>query len=716
MKTASPPSVDSSATDLEVHSGRTGELGASFDGGGTNFAVYSQVAERVELCLFDAAGRETRVDMPEVTGYVWHAYLPGIGPGQRYGYRVHGPWQPAAGLWCNPAKLLVDPRALAIEGGVRWDPAVRAFDPSDPDQPSTADSAPFVPRSVVVDRSFDWRGGRPPDHPEHHTIIYETHVRGFTMRHPEIPPPLRGTYAGLAHPAAIEHLRRLGVTAVELLPVHHFVHDDFLVARGLRNYWGYSSLGFFAPHDEYAAGGRGGPQVDEFKAMVRALHAADIEVILDVVYNHTAEGGQGGPSLSFRGLDNPTYYRLVPGDPRRYLDFTGTGNTMDAREPHVLQLIMDSLRYWITDMHVDGFRFDLAAALTREVSEVDHRSSFLAIIHQDPVIRSVKLIAEPWDVGEGGYQVGNFPPHWSEWNDRYRDTMRDLWRGEAGARADFGCRFTGSADLYARTGRRPYASVNFVTAHDGFTLTDLVTYEQKRNAANGEGNRDGAATNRSWNCGVEGPTDDPAVRELRARQRRNLLATLFLSQGVPMLLGGDEIGRTQLGNNNAYCQDNEVSWIDWEAADRDLLEFTRRLVHLRREAHAFHRRRWFASAPQAGCGGRDIVWYRADGREMEAADWHAPDADALGVYLSTEGLVDVRGQPVVGDPFFVAINPGPQASAVRLPPGTGVTAWHTLIDTYAEPSFLDDGPSHLAGSSIPVAAHAMVVLRREGPP
>ncbi len=527
--------------------GRPYPLGATYDGAGTNFSLFSSVAEGVELCLLSGDGAEQveqRVELTEVDGYCWHTYLPDVRPGQRYGYRVHGPWNPAAGLWCNPAKLLLDPYAKTVDGEVDWDPACFAYDRADPDQPNTADSAPHVPRAVVSDPFFDWGNDRPPDHPMHETIIYEAHVRGLTMRHPDVPAELRGTYTALAHPAIVDHLTRLGITALELMPVHQFVHDAQLVARGLRNYWGYNSIAFLAPHNGYAARAAPGQpvpiphsHVQEFKTMVKALHTAGIEVILDVVYNHTAEGNHLGPVLSMRGIDNQAYYRLVDGDPRHYLDFTGTGNSLNMRNPHVLQLIMDSLRYWVTEMHVDGFRFDLASTLARELYAVDRLSAFFDLVQQDPIVSQVKLIAEPWDVGEGGYQVGNFPPQWSEWNGRYRDTIRDFWRGVPATLAEFGYRFTGSSDLYQADSRRPTASINFVTAHDGFTLADLVSYNEKHNEANGEDNRDGESFNRSWNCGVEGPTDDPAMVALRARQRRNLVTTLLLSQGVPMLLG-----------------------------------------------------------------------------------------------------------------------------------------------------------------------------------
>src|SRR3989440_592353 len=571
-----------SVSGLNVWPGQPLPLGAYFDGAGTNFSIFSEVAERVELCLFDDEGVETRIQLPERTGSWWHGYLPNVRPGQRYGYRVYGPFRPAEGHRCNPAKLLLDPYAKAIEGQVRWDSAVYGHEPADPEKANDTDSAAFVPRSVVVNPYFDWGNDRPPGTPWHDTVVYEVHVRGFTIGHPGLDPEVRGTYAGLGSPEAIEHLQRLGVTAVELLPVHQFVHDNVLVAKGLRNYWGYNSIGYLAPHNEYSAGGQDGEQVQEFKFMVKTLHEAGIEVILDVVYNHTAEGNQLGPMLSFRGIDNAAYYRLVPEAKRYYMDYTGTGNSLNMRHPSVLQLIMDSLRYWVVEMHVDGFRFDLAATLARELHDVDRLSAFFDLIQQDPVISGVKLIAEPWDVGEGGYQVGNFPTLWSEWNGKYRDSMRDFWRGQNQSLGEFGYRITGSSDLYEGSGPPPYARINLVHAHDGFTLADLVSYNQKHNEANGEDNRDGTDDNRSWNSGAEGPTDEPDVLALRATQQRNFLATLFLSQGIPMLLGGDEMGRTQGGNNNTYCQDNELSWYDWTLLEGNagLVEFTRRLTEL----------------------------------------------------------------------------------------------------------------------------------------
>ncbi|HEY6615165.1 MAG TPA: glycogen debranching protein GlgX, partial [Vicinamibacterales bacterium] len=578
---------------MRIWPGRHAPLGATFDGMGTNFSVFTEPAERVELCLFDMNGGEVRVDLPERTALCWHGYLPDVKPGQRYGFRVHGPWAPDQGQWCNPAKLLMDPYAKAIDGPWNWNEAVFPYHFANPESSrNDLDSAPFVPKSVVINPFFDWGQDRRPGTPWHRTVVYETHVKGFTQRHPRIPEELRGRYAGMAHPESIKYLQRLGVTAVELLPVHQFVQDSTLRDRGLTNYWGYNSIGYLAPHNEYASGQRG-EQVQEFKHLVKTMHEAGIEVILDVVYNHTAEGNHLGPVLSLKGLDNSAYYRVVADKRRYYVDYTGTGNSMNMRHPNVLQLIMDSLRYWVTEMHVDGFRFDLAATLARELHEVDRLSSFFDLIQQDPIVSQVKLIAEPWDIGEGGYQVGNFPPLWSEWNGKYRDTVRDFWRGTDRTLAEFAYRLTGSSDLYKGTARSPYASINFITAHDGFTLADLVSYNDKHNEANGEENRDGESHNRSWNCGAEGETTAPEVLGLRARSQRNLLATLILSQGVPMVLGGDEIGRTQRGNNNGYCQDNEVSWYDWEHADERLLQFARRLIRLRHRHPVFCRRRWF---------------------------------------------------------------------------------------------------------------------------
>jgi isoamylase len=690
-------------------------LGAHPDGHGTGFSVFSRVAERVELCLFDEAGHETRFELPERTGSTWHGYLPGVGPGQRYGYRVHGPWDPARGVRCNPHKLLLDPYARAIEGRVRWGDSIHGHVLGHPFVRQESDSAPDVPRSIVVATDFDWGDDTRPRVPDNEMVIYETHVKGYSRCHPGVPAELRGTYAGLGHPAALEHLRSLGVTSVELLPVHHFIHDGFLLERGLRNYWGYSSIGYFAPHGEYAAGGAGGQQVDEFKAMVKALHAAGLEVILDVVYNHTGEGNHRGPMLSMRGLDNSAYYRLQPDNPRHYVDFTGTGNTLDMREPFVLQLILDSLRYWISEMHVDGFRFDLASALVREDHHVDRGAAFFDIIQQDPVVRSAKLIAEPWDVGEGGYQVGSFPYPWAEWNGAYRDSVRDLWRGQPDMLHDFGRSFSGSADLIADEGRPPAASINLVTAHDGFTLADLVSYERKHNLANGEGNRDGESHNRSWNCGIEGPTDDPAIRALRTRQRYNLLATLFLSQGVPMLLGGDELGRTQLGNNNGYCHDSELSWYDWEGADTDMLDFTRRLIALRRAHPVFMRRRWYEVGAREDASGRprDIEWCTPAGTRMHDREWHTEGAAAIAVYLSGQHLVDRDGHPVADDSFYLALNATPDDVHFRLPDGWLGGAWAYVLDTAAARPFeARRRRARGAAQRVSLVRHSLVLFRR----
>ncbi len=627
-------------------------------------------------------GNETRVPLEEVDAFCWHAYLPGILPGQRYGYRVHGPWAPAEGRRCNPNKLLLDPYAKAIEGAVDWAEACFTYRFSDPEARNDDDSAPHMPKGVVHNPYFDWGNDRPPDVPLHETIIYETHLKGFTETHPDVPEALRGTYGGMAHPAAIEYLQSLGITTLELLPVHQFVQDSGLDDRGLRNYWGYNSIGFFAPHNDYSSSGDSGQQVQEFKQLVRSLHEANIEVILDVVYNHTAEGNHLGPTLSFKGIDNSAYYRLVPDNPAFYFDTTGTGNSLNVRHPHTLQLIMDSLRYWVNDMHVDGFRFDLAATLARQFHEVDRLSAFFELIQQDPIVSQVKLIAEPWDVGEGGYQVGNFPPLWSEWNGRYRDTVRDYWRGEPATTGEMAMRLTGSSDLYRANTRRPVASINFVTAHDGFTLADLVSYNEKHNEANGEDNNDGESHNRSWNCGAEGPSDDPEVLRCRRRQQRNLLATLMLSQGVPMLLGGDEIGRTQQGNNNAYCQDNEISWFDWSSVDTDLLEFTRSLIAFRREHPVFHRRRWFHGRPIRGSV--DIAWFRPDGQEMSDEDWEAGFAKAIGLYLNGEAIFekDQRGRHITNDSFVVLLNTGDALEWTL--PERWASSWEEVLRTAPE--------------------------------
>ncbi len=689
----------------EVWPGRPYPVGATYDGAGTNFALFSEAAEMVELCLFDDHGTETRVRLEEVDAYVWHAYLPGVGPGRRYGYRVHGPWEPAAGWRCNPNKLLLDPYAKAIDGVVDWDQSCFPYEFGDEDSRNDADSAQHVPKAVVHNPYFDWANDRPPAIPLHETVIYEIHVKGFTARHPDIPEALRGTYAGLAHPAAVDYLTELGVTAVELLPVHQFVHDAHLVERGLRNYWGYNSIGFFAPHNEYASGPAGEP-VQEFKAMVRALHEAGIEVILDVVYNHTAEGNHLGPILSFKGIDNHAYYRLVPEDHRHYYDTTGTGNSLNVRHPRSLQLIMDSLRYWVSEMHVDGFRFDLAAALARQFHEVDRLSAFFDLVQQDPTLSDVKLIAEPWDIGEGGYQVGNFPPVWSEWNGRYRDTVRDFWRGEHATLPELASRLTGSSDLYEADTRHPAASINFVTAHDGFTLNDLVSYNDKHNEANGEDNRDGESHNRSWNCGTEGPSLDPAIRACRAHQQRNFLATLLLSQGVPMILGGDEIARTQAGNNNAYCQDNETSWYDWANTDEDLLAFTRKLIRFRREHPAFRRRRWFQGRPIRGTV--DIAWIRPDGAEMDDSDWDSGFARAVGLYLNGDAIAtkDPRGQPVTDDSFLVLLNAHDEQIDWQLP-ARWSRQWRVVISTEET---VDAAGDESTADAVTVPARSLLVL------
>ncbi len=698
---------------MQIWPGRQYPLGATYDGMGTNFSIFSEAATRVELCLFDDAGREIRVDLPETTALCWHGYLPDAKPGQRYAYRVHGPWAPEHGLWCNPNKLLMDPYAKAIEGLWTWHEAMYPYHFGKPESSrNDLDSAPYCPRCVVVNPYFDWAHDHRPNTPWHKTVVYETHVKGFTQRHPEIPEHLRGTYSGMAHPVAIKYLQRLGITAVELLPVHHFVHDATLEEKGLRNYWGYNSIGYLAPHNEYA-GGQCGEQVQEFKHLVKTLHQAGIEVILDVVYNHTAEGNHLGPMLSFKGIDNQAYYRVVGENPRYYMDYTGTGNTLNMRNPHVLQLITDSLRYWVNDMHVDGFRFDLAATLARELHDVDRLSAFFDVIQQDPVISQVKLIAEPWDVGEGGYQVGNFPPLWSEWNDQYRDTVRDYWRGADATLPEFAQRFTGSSDLYQSDGRRPTASINFITAHDGFTLADLVSYEQKHNDANLEDSQDGTDDNRSWNCGVEGPTDDPEVRALRARQQRNQLVTLLLSQGVPMLLGGDELGRSQGGNNNAYCQDNAISWYDWEDIDHQLLRFSQQLIALRRDHPVFRRKRFFEGRATRGERFVDIAWLTPDGELMSDEHWNSSFAKSLQIFLNGDGLAsqDARGQMVTDASFLLMFNAHNDALTFRLPEEGPEGPWVVVLDT-TEATMRGDARREelVPGQDREVASHAVVVL------
>ena len=689
--------------------GEPAPLGATFDGMGTNVAVYSDLAESIEFCTFDDDGNETRCVLPERTGDVWHGYLPDVQPATRYGLRVHGPYDPSNGARCNPAKLLLDPYAKAIAGAVEWNEAVFDHPFADPDARNDDDSARFMPKSVVVNPFFDWSNDRRLRIPWNETVIYEVHVKGATARHPDIEPELRGTYAGLAHPAFVEHLKRLNITAVELMPVHQFVNDAHLLEQGLSNYWGYNSIGYFAPHNGYALRGQLGQQVQEFQTLVKTLHEAGMEVILDVVYNHTAEGNHLGPTLSFKGLDNPEYYRLMD-DRRYYKDYTGTGNTLNMRQPYVLQLVMDSLRYWVTEMHVDGFRFDLASALARSLHEVDRLSAFFEIVQQDPVLCQVKLIAEPWDVGEGGYQVGNFPPQWAEWNGKYRDCIRDHWAGAPHGVGELAYRLTGSSDLYEAAGRRPHASINFITAHDGFTMRDLVSYNEKHNDANGEDNRDGESNNRGWNCGVEGPTDDPEINALRARQQRNLLTTLFVSQGVPMLLGGDEIGRTQQGNNNAYCQDNDLSWFDWENIDTELLEFTQDLIAFRKAHPSFRRRRFFQGRPIHGQDIADVEWYGADGSLMSDEDWDEGLAKALVMRLRGTAIdIDRRGEQVDDDSFLVVINAGTEPLAFVVPAQAVPARWEVVIDTETG-SIGPSGREAKAGGELELVPRSMMVL------
>ena len=707
---------------MEAWPGTAYPLGATFDGSGTNFAIFSESAERIELCLFAEDGTETRVELQDVDAFVWHAYLPQVQPGQRYGYRVHGPYDPANGQRHNPNKVLLDPYAKAMAGGFEWDQSLFGYDFGDPDSRNDDDSAAHVMHSVVVNPFFDWAGDRHPNTPYSETVIYEAHVKGLTELHPDIPEEQRGTYAGLAHPAIIEHLRKLGVTAIELMPVHQFVQDSTLLDKGLRNYWGYNTIGFFAPHNEYAATGELGQQVQEFKGMVRAMHDAGIEVILDVVYNHTAEGNHLGPTIAFRGIDNSAYYRLEEDDKRYYTDYTGTGNSLNVRSPHSLQLIMDSLRYWVTEMRVDGFRFDLAATLAREFYDVDRLSSFFELVQQDPVVSQVKLIAEPWDIGPGGYQVGNFPPQWTEWNGKYRDVVRDFWRGEPSTLGEFAARITGSADLYESDGRRPVASINFVTAHDGFTLRDLVSYNEKHNEANGEDNNDGESHNRSWNSGAEGETDDPQVLQLRARQQRNFIATLLLSQGVPMLLHGDELGRTQLGNNNTYAQDNELSWVHWDTADRPLIEFTAAVLQLRHDHPTFRRSRFFDGRPvepeegveSEGRPLPDIVWLRPNGSPMRSQDWDAPLGRSVGVFLNGNGIRqrDPRGEPITDVDFLLFYNAAPEPTTFTVPKRSPQT-WDIVIDTAGRSA---DSEPKRAGDSIELESRSMVVLRAHREP
>jgi len=695
--------------------------GANWDGAGVNFSLFSENATGVELCLYDDRDENletSRIAITEQTDRVWHVYLQGVKPGLRYGYRVHGPYDPNNGHRFNPAKLLVDPYAKSIDGFLRWNDALFGYTIGHPDEDLSRDdrdSAPFVPKSVVVDPYFDWRNDSQLHIPWHETIIYELHVKGFTMLHPEIPDDLRGTYAGLAHPAAIDYLKKLGITSVELMPIHHSVADRHLLERGLTNYWGYNSLGFFAPDARFSAAGSAGDQVAEFKNMVRTLHSAGLEVILDVVYNHTAEGNHLGPTVSFRGIDNTAYYRAVDGHPRYYMDYTGCGNTLNMRHPRALQLLMDSLRYWVTEMHVDGFRFDLAAALARELHEVDRLGAFFDIIHQDPTLSQVKLIAEPWDLGEGGYQVGNFPVLWSEWNGRYRDCVRDYWRGSDQGIAELASRLTGSSDLYESGGRKPYASINFLTAHDGFTLTDLVSYNERHNENNGEENRDGESNNRSWNCGVEGPAgDNREVNVLRARQKRNFLATLFLSLGVPMLLAGDEFGRTQLGNNNAYCQDNETSWLDWESVNLKQLEFTKEIIQFRKEHPVFCRRKWFQGKSIRGGDVNDLAWFRPDGEQMSDEDWGAGFAKSLGVFLNGDEIpsVDAAGRRVLDQSFYLIFNAHWEPVEFVLPPEIWGQSWTRVLDTRNGDAPAEDDWPRAAGTKINVESRSLVVMSR----
>ncbi len=694
-----------------VRPGSPHVLGATPQEGGTNFALVAEFADGVELCLFDASGAETRLPLPDFDAGVWHGFVPGVGPGQAYGYRINGPYDPGRGLRCNPAKLLVDPYARATTGQVRFGPEVLGYAEDDADAPSALDSSGFVPLSLVVDPTFVWSDRPPASRRYADTIFYEVHIKGFTMTHPEIPPELRGTYAGLGHEAAIAHLTELGVTAVELLPVHQSVPEPFLLDRGLTNYWGYNTIGFFAPHEAYSAAvraGRPGGQVAEFKAMVDSLHGAGLEVILDVVFNHTAESNEAGPTLCFRGIDNPAYYRLVEGDLRRYVDTTGCGNTLNAGDPVSLRLIMDSLRYWLTEMRVDGFSFDLAPALGRQEGGFAQVSAFFDLISQDPLVSRAKLVAEPWDVGQGdSYELGHFPPLWREWNGKYRDSMRDFWRSHPGLLGEFASRFTGSSDLFANPGRRPTASVNLITVHDGFTLADLVSYDTKHNEANGEDNRDGTDDNRSWNCGAEGPTDDPDIVALRSRQQRAMLATLLLSFGVPLLLGGDELGRTQQGNNNAYCQDNPITWFDWSQVDTGLLAFTRRLLALRKAHPVFRRRRFLA-----GMEASELGWHTPGGTAMTAADWADPDARAVALYLDGADAPDHAedGSPLVDDDFLVLVNGWWEPLEFTIPPTRDGQRWWGELDTF-DPTARPTPTPPAAGGSISVGPRSVVVLR-----
>ena len=697
-------------------------LGASYDGAGVNFALFSQVAQKVELCLFDEEDRETRVEMTEQNSYVWHNYLPGIQPGQRYGYRVYGPYDPAKGLRCNPNKLLLDPYAKAIEGNIDGDESLYSYwfkSPEDVTSMNTLDSAPHTMKSAVVNPYFDWGNDQHPNISYHDSVIYEAHVRGMTNLNLDVPPDIRGTYAGLAYPSVIEYLRKLGVTAIELMPIHQFVNDSFLQEKGLSNYWGYNTIGFFAPHNAYSSSGQRGEQVNEFKSMVKAYHRAGMEVILDVVYNHTAEGNNLGPTLSFKGIDNGAYYRLVDNDRRHYFDTTGTGNSLLMRSPHALQLITDSLRYWVTEMHVDGFRFDLAATLARQFQEVDKLSAFFDIVEQDPVISRVKLIAEPWDLGSGGYQVGGFPSSWSEWNGRYRDCVRDFWRSQPSTLPEFASRLMGSSDLYQMNGRRPVASVNFITAHDGFTMNDLVSYNEKHNDANGEGNRDGESNNRSWNCGVEGPTTIKDVNDLRQQQMRNMFATLLCSQGIPMICGGDEVARTQQGNNNAYCQDNAISWTNWDLDDsqKDLLEFVSKLIHLRLEHPVLHRRHFFTGREPGDPDDKipQVEWMDHTGSIMDMEDWSNTHAFSVMIYLNGSDIpeADWYGNQMVDNNFILIFNAHYEPIMFTLPDERYGKKWRLVVDTHNP-----KGPelNYEAGFAITAQSRSFLLLMSDRKP
>ncbi|MDW3163541.1 glycogen debranching protein GlgX [Bifidobacterium longum] len=697
-------------------------LGASYDGAGVNFALYSQVAQKVELCLFDEHDAETRIEMTEQNSYVWHNYIPGLQPGQRYGYRVYGPYDPVHGLRCNPNKLLLDPYAKAIEGNIDGDESLFSYwfkSPDDTSAMNDLDSAAHTMKSAVINPYFDWGNDQHPYISYHDSVIYEAHVRGMTNLNMDVPPDIRGTYAGLAYPSVIEYLKKLGVTAIELMPIHQFVNDSFLQEKGLSNYWGYNTIGFFAPHNAYSSSGERGEQVNEFKSMVKAYHRAGMEVILDVVYNHTAEGNHMGPTLSFKGIDNASYYRLVEGDQQHYFDTTGTGNSLLMRSPHALQLITDSLRYWVTEMHVDGFRFDLAATLARQFQEVDKLSAFFDIVEQDPIISRVKLIAEPWDLGSGGYQVGGFPPRWSEWNGRYRDTVRDFWRSQPSTLPEFASRLMGSSDLYQVNGRRPVASVNFITAHDGFTMNDLVSYNEKHNEANGEGNRDGESNNRSWNCGVEGPTNIPDVNDLRQRQMRNMFATLLFSQGIPMICGGDEVARTQQGNNNAYCQDNEISWTNWHLDKRrkELLAFVSKLIHLRLDHPVLHRRRFFTGREPGDDSNMipQVEWFDHTGSIMDMDDWRNTHAFSMMIYLNGSDIpeVDWYGNRMVDNDFILIFNAHYEPIMFTLPDERYGHKWQLVVDTHNP-----NGPelSYEAGFMITAQSRSFLMLMSDKKP